>query len=491
MFSYDPVFTAADVGKIDALAISRLGDDGAILMQRAADHALRCLRQMAPPGATFVREIAVLAGPGNNGGDALLLAAGAQRQGYRVTLYGLEGTPAAWTGAAAKAWAAAQAAGLSLRPELPAQAPGLVVDGLFGTGLARPLRGLAAEWVQWIERARQRGAGVLALDIPSGLNADTGQADGVHVVADLTATFVARKVGLDLGQAIDACGRVCFDALGVRAAEVASRTPVAQRLRSLSLPARARNAHKGVAGHVVIVGGRPALAGASVLAAHAALRGGAGKVSLLADPSAQYPSLWPEVMRVETRSKNDLIGLAGAASALCVGPGLGRDDDVLPRLQVIRRAPRPQVWDADALFALSRWPDLRPQTVILTPHPGEAATLLGWTTAEVQRDRVAALTALVERWRCPVVLKGARTLVAWPGTLPIIIPQGYPGLATGGMGDVLAGLIAALCAQGLTPEQAAVVGPYLLAHTADQLRPACGDSLLPQDILNHLRMGPA
>lgn len=488
MFTYEPLYTTAQVRRIDADAIRLSGDDGYGLMQKAAGFALRCLRERWPK----VRSVRVLAGPGNNGGDALVLARLACRQGFRVKTYLLGHKPTKLSGAAAQAYADFVRSGLILEEELPAASlhdGDLIIDGLFGTGFARALGGEALDWVEQTNAAREHGIPVLALDIPSGLNADTGRASGSHVQADLTASFVARKFGHDLGHAIDACGELRFSALGVHPASERAIPVVARRLRGVSWPRRASNAHKGSTGHLVILAGQKRFAGASVLAAHGALRAGVGKVSLVADSDPLvHPSLWPEVMRPVFRNSEEFISCVSPATALCLGPGLGRDDD--HRALLLRFAAKDvaQVWDADALWALAQWPELQSPRSILTPHPGEAGMLLKRSTAEIQNDRLSALLGLVERYRCTVVLKGARTLVGAPGITPVVIPQGNPSMAVGGMGDVLAGVIASLCAQGFTANDAAIAGAWLLASTADEVARHRGYSLLPHDILNGMRV---
>lgn len=489
MFVLSPLYTVDSVRRIDAIAIARDGDEGYALMQKAAAFAYQSLRERLPK----MRSITVLAGPGNNGGDALVLARLAQVDGLVVRTFLLGDQPELLQGAAARAWDDFLAAGLELFDGelIPADA---VIDGLFGTGLKRALKQQAAEWVQWINAQRGRST-VLALDIPSGLDADTGLASGPHVEADLTCSFVGRKFGHDLGEAINASGALHFDNLGVSPLASVSQSqheirPVAQRVEQVLWERRPVSAHKGNAGHVLLLGGLPRYAGATVLAAHAALRAGCGKLTVLDDAPAAHPALWPEVMRASARNKNEVIGLAADVDALCVGPGLGRDEGQLARLQLLRRSTRPQVWDADALWALGRWPDLMPARAVLTPHPGEAASMLETSVAAVQADRAGALQQLVKKWESVVVLKGARTLVGAPERLPVVVPQGHPGMGVGGMGDALAGIIAALLAQGHDVFDAAVAGAWLLGSTADALWVQRGYSLLPHDVIDALRVGP-
>lgn len=491
MFTFEPLFSTAQVRQIDAEAIRRAGDDGYQLMQKAAGFALRCLREYWPQA----RRLVVLAGPGNNGGDAFVLARMAAAEGFQLRSYLLGSQAAKLRGAAAKAFADFESSGMQLVSEHPktcSESPDVIVDGLFGTGLSRAIDGEAQDWLHWIKAQHEDGVGVLALDIPSGLNADSGLAVGDYVHADLTTSFVARKFGHDLGDAIDASSTLRFSDLGVIPSCEMQSQAIAQRLVAVRWPKRQLNAHKGTAGHVGIVGGQPQYAGASVMAAHAALRSGAGKVSLLCDGARMdHAALFPEVMRHSFHDEPEFENLSEAMSSVCVGPGLGREQRQKTILKSLHKLDRPQVWDADALWGLGHWPDFIPRRCVITPHPGEAAQLLGTSTQAIQRDRHAALQKLVVKFGCTVVLKGARTLVGSPGEVPVVVPQGNPAMAVGGMGDVLAGLIAGLCAQGHSEREAAIGGAWLLASTADAVAQEKGQSMLPQDLLARMRVGVA
>nr|MBV6628483.1 NAD(P)H-hydrate dehydratase [Oceanococcus sp. HetDA_MAG_MS8] len=469
------MYSVAQVRRIDASAIAQQGDDGYALMEQAGYFAWRTLQRAFPRA----RRLCVLAGPGNNGGDALIVARLALQQGLDVQVYAL--SPAAqWRGAAGRAWQEYSKAGGVLCTDAPRSAE-VIVDGLFGTGLTRSLSGQAADWVQWALDQKAGGSGVLALDIPSGLDADTGQALGPVLFADHTVSFVAPKLGHDLGDAIDACGRLHFSSLGVSWPEASLEAPQAWRVQTCQRPARLPATHKGHCGHVLLLAGRGQFAGAGRFAAGGALRAGAGKVSQLVQDPAAHPQDWPEVMHP---SWSELPQLLPSVDVLCVGPGLGRGEQDQPGLPPMAAKALPQVWDADALWWLAQQPQrLEGVSAVLTPHPGEAATLLGLSTAEVQADRLGTLQALVQRYQCVVVLKGARTLVGAPGTTPRCVPQGNPAMATGGMGDVLAGLISGLWAQGLSAFDAATFGAYLLGRAADRAADNIGAALLPHDLL--------
>lgn len=475
MFKFDPMYSVAQVRRIDAAAIARQGDDGYALMEQAGYFAWRTLLRVF----THARRLCILAGPGNNGGDALVLARLAQHQGLDVQLYALDPNPQ-WSGAAGQAWQEYRKAGGQLCAGDPRSAQ-VIVDGLFGTGLTRALSGRAQAWVQWAQSQKEQGSGVLALDIPSGLDADSGQALGPVVFADHTVSFVARKLGHDLGDAINACGVVHFSSLGVDWPSPEAEPPLAWRVQDCRRAARLPATHKGDCGHVLVLAGQGQFAGAGRFAAAGALRAGAGKVSqLVRDPLASQRD-WAEVM---CPAWSDLPDLVAAADVLCVGPGLGREPGSEHSLPPASAHSKPQVWDADALWWLAAQPQrIQGVSAILTPHPGEAATLLGISTAQVQADRMAALQALVQRFECVVVLKGARTLVAGPAQQTRCIPQGNPAMATGGMGDVLAGVISGLWAQGFSALDAATYGAYLVARAADRAARTMGPALLPHDLL--------
>ena len=464
-----------------------LGVPGFVLMQRAAAAAYAALRARWPQA----RSLAVFAGPGNNGGDALELARLALAEGLEVRCYFLT-DPARLKGEAAEAWQSLAAAGgelVDLATFMPAE---VMVDGLLGTGLSRPVAAPFDAAIARINAAAEAGAGVLALDIPSGLAADNGAVLGCAVRADLTMSFVGRKLGLYLGEGPALAGERWFDDLGTPATVYAQETPAARLLAdedvAQALPPRHRMAHKGDHGHVLCLGGNAGYSGAIRLCATAALRSGAGLVSVGTHPGSRgvVAAAQPELMVRGIDQDGDLAPLLARAGVLAVGPGLGQDEWGEALLAQARRSGLPLVLDADALNLLGPRPRLAPGTII-TPHPGEAARLLDVSSAEVQGDRLGALEALVAATGAVVVLKGAGSLVGAPGETVRICAAGNPGMAVGGMGDVLTGLIAALRAQGLNALDAAAIGVQVHARAGDLAAGAQPRGLLPSDLFPHLR----
>ncbi|HEX7341819.1 MAG TPA: NAD(P)H-hydrate dehydratase [Rhodanobacteraceae bacterium] len=460
----DALYTTAQVRAFDAHAIEVLGIGGEDLMRRAAHAALDVLRRRWPQA----HRVAVVCGPGNNGGDGFLLAAGARAVGMDARALAL--TPVSRDDAAKAREVCMDAGvpvdGMDVAAEVFAQAD-IIVDALFGSGLARPLQGAAADAVGAINAADRP---VLALDVPSGLDADTGHAAGAAVRAQATASFVAWKRGLFTGDAGNHCGVLSLHTLGLPDALRVSQVPDARLWRVTGLPPRERVGHKGLYGHVLAVGGDHGMGGAIRLAAEAALHTGAGLVSV-ATRSEHVTALLaarPEVMTRAVSSATDLAALLERASVLVLGPGLGRGDWGRALWHAGMASRVPLVLDADGLNLLAASPRVfgdRP--VVLTPHPGEAARLLECTTASVQADRFAAARMLAQRFHAVVVLKGAGSLVAAPDGRVAVCRFGNPGMASGGMGDVLGGIIAGLLAQHLPAWQAACLGTCVHARAGD------------------------
>ncbi|HZH07724.1 MAG TPA: NAD(P)H-hydrate dehydratase, partial [Lautropia sp.] len=421
------------------------------------------LRAMPPDTAVLL-----LVGPGNNGGDALQAGRLLARAGFDVRASAVASLISAPPRApdAAAAWAAWRDDGMSLlaledEAVWPRQA--LVVDGLFGIGLTRGLPSSIAPLLDWIARSR---AAVLAIDVPSGINADTGEAvEGGRVVrADVTVTMIADKPGLHTGLGLVSAGRVVVALLtdeadasprghgtlvvrGVKADAVLLDSAAVGRL----LPTRRIDAHKGTSGDVLVIGGRLGMAGAGRLAARGALAAGAGKVWIAGDPAATDaadPSR-PEIMR-NTMTADE--AMSTSAKVIVIGCGLGQDRQAKGYLEAVTASGAVMVCDADALNLVSAAPRLarligqRGYPTILTPHPLEAARLLAWPTARVQADRITAAVELAKRFEAVVALKGAGTVVADASGHYAINTSGNPVLASGGTGDVLAGIIAALAA---------------------------------------------
>ncbi|SDK28944.1 NAD(P)H-hydrate dehydratase [Billgrantia gudaonensis] len=485
--SLRPLYRAEQVRELDRRTIAG-GIDGFALMQRAASAAWQSLLTRWPD----VRRLTVLCGGGNNGGDGHVLAALAAAAGLHVQRIALK-MPEALDGDAARAAEMADAAGVGLEPWQPGLAftGEVIVDALLGTGLGGEVRGAMREAIAAINASDRP---VLAIDIPSGVAADSGAELGVAVRAERTVTFIGDKLGLHTGRAPSLTGTVDFQPLGVDASSQRDLLPAARLLDAELIPAllprRARDAHKGDMGHVLVLGGAPGFGGAALLASETAARLGAGKVSLATAPEHVTASLVrrPEVMVHAMRGATDLGALPEAADVLVVGPGLGQGAWGQGMLQAALAAERPLVVDADGLNLLAaQWANERHDDWVLTPHPGEAARLLGVSPAEVEADRPAAATELQRRRGGVVVLKGAGSLVVSDEGL-VVCPYGNPGMASGGMGDALSGMLGALIAQGLTPALAAWVGVVVHALAADQAAGERGErGLLAGDLASYAR----
>ena len=473
---------AAQVRALDARLMAA-GTPGAVLMQRAAQAAWRALRRRWPQ----VRKLCVLAGPGNNGGDGYLLAAIARRAGWDVQVYSLA-DPARLRDAAAQAYAEACAQGVQVQPwHAEAVLDGLLVDAMLGTGLAGELR---EPYASAVARINASGLPCLALDIPSGLCADTGRLWGAAVRADLTVTFIALKLGLFTGAGPDQVGELCFADLQADAALCAAAPAMAQRLTAGNLqrlPARPRTTHKGRCGRLLVVGGERGYGGAALLAAQSGLRGGAGMVSLATREEHVAGALarCPELMVRGLLSSGQLLALLPGHDVLVVGPGLGQGAWGRSLLTAAAQFEGAQVWDADALNLLAAGRMQIRAGAVLTPHPGEAARLLGCSLVEVQDDRPAAALRLAQRYQAVVVLKGAGSLVTDGHTLRLC-EHGHPAMAGPGLGDVLAGLIGALLAQGLAALPASELAVWLHARAGERLGQA-GRGLLASELVGVIR----
>lgn len=480
------IYSVAAVREMDRTTIEDHGVPGYTLMTRAGYAALREAGECFPEA----RRWQIICGAGNNGGDGYVVARLASQQGIAVSVLALV-DPEKLTGDAATAWGEFAAEGGVVLPwsgELDAEAD-LLVDGILGSGLERDVGG---EFAAAVAAINEHTAPVLALDIPTGLNGDSGAVMGSAVRADLTVTFVGLKQGLFLGDAPGYCGRIRFAGLEIPASYYANIDAAYQRiddqLLATAVAPRARAAHKGDFGHVLVVGGGEGMPGAVRLAGEAALRAGAGRVSIATHPShaAIIVASRPELMSHAIASPADIERLLDKADVIAFGPGLGQSDWARALYELLVDDIRPAVWDADALNLLAVAPGSATHRV-LTPHPGEAATLLGTGTADIQGDRPAALAALVERYGGTAVLKGAGTLVSSAAHAPTLCTSGNPGMASPGMGDVLTGIIAALMAQGLDPEDAAVAGVEAHARAGDRAAAAGERGLIASDLLSELR----
>ncbi|NGY03607.1 NAD(P)H-hydrate dehydratase [Solimonas terrae] len=481
------LYTAAQVRELDRRAVASMGISGYDLMQRAARACWREIAGHCRPASVIV----VLCGSGNNGGDGYEIARLAMADGHVVHVCAVEGVPQGGdAGHAHAAWlgdGGAVAAFAGVLPDCD-----WVVDALFGTGLSRKLSGEALAAVAATRAARQHGARVLAVDVPSGLDASTGDVpSGEAVQADVTVSFIARKLGLFTGQGPAVSGARHFDALVEPQNQDGDIQPVARLLAESELQTqlrpRSRVAHKGDHGRVLIVGGNHGMMGAVLIAARAALRAGAGLVMVATrqEHVAAITAAQPELMCHGCDDATPLRPLLHTADVVAIGPGLGTDSWARALWSSVLDSCKPSVIDADALNLLAIEPTT-PTDAILTPHPGEAARLLGCRTAEVQADRLAALHAIERRYGATVVLKGAGSLISGRQT-PVLCPYGNPGMAVAGMGDALTGIVAALRGQGLDVCEAAQIGVLVHALAADHAAVQGERGLLPSDVIDRLR----
>jgi ADP-dependent NAD(P)H-hydrate dehydratase / NAD(P)H-hydrate epimerase len=444
--------------ELDRRALAQPEAAGGQLMDRAAAALLQALGQHFPDA----RRLGVLCGPGNNGGDGFVLARLAMQAGWNVVVHaGATGPRPGSDGERARSdWTASGGAIQALEAFTPDTAD-VWVDCLFGIGLARPI---GEPFAFLIERLNRSGLPVLAADVPSGIAVDTGRVLGTAVNARVTVTMLADKLGLHTGAGVDHAGEVRVADLGIpedlhRGVPFLAERTSPGAVPSL-LPARRRGMHKGDCGHVLVVGGAPGTSGAARLAATAALRAGAGRVTLVTHPEhAGWANLGrPELMVQPATSGAELVPLLERADVVAIGPGLGQGAWGRALWLAAADWDGPLVVDADALNLLSQAPRRRDRWV-LTPHPGEASRLLGEDSAAINADRLGAVRALVKRFGGVALLKGAGTLVASAHDAPAAcVTGGHPGMATAGMGDVLTGIIAALLGQGLAPQEAAVAG---------------------------------
>lgn len=483
----EALYRAAEIRVADRRAAGLPGLGNGVLMERAGTAAFHAVRERFPRARRWL----VVCGPGNNGGDGYVLARHARAAGLEVeTQVPVE--PTTLTGDAQAAHARWIAAGGSERIFDPASLTraDVVVDALFGTGLERPLEGV---WLETVRAMNGSACPKVALDLPSGLHADSGRALGAAVRAAVTVSFIGLKAGLITGEGRTHAGVMLFDDLAVPETVFDGLAPLARRLvtanlRGLLAP-RARHAHKGEAGRVLVVGGQPGMTGAARLAGEAAYRAGAGLVTLATHPTHAevVGSACPELITAGIDTPADLDGHLERASVLALGPGLGQSEWAHRLFGRAIESGRAVVVDADALNLLAAHPQIRTDW-ILTPHPGEAARLLGCSVPEIQADRFAAARAIVQRYGGVCVLKGSGTLVATDAGSPLwLCDRGNPGLASGGSGDVLTGVIAALRAQGLAPADAARLGVWIHAAAGDRAAGAGERGLMASDLFASLR----
>ncbi|MGX9697779.1 NAD(P)H-hydrate dehydratase [Janthinobacterium lividum] len=481
--SATPLYSIAELRAIEQAAMQDLPQG--LLMQRAgqaaASTALKLLHAQEDGDGAGHRRVLVLAGPGDNGGDALEAAAHLAGSGTEVLVWLV---PEAQATSPEREQALSRArnsaarfmeAATSMASAAVGAAPWhLVIDGLFGIGASRPLDGECRDMAQLVNNL---DCPVLALDVPSGLHADTGAIDGVAIRATHTLTFIGDKPGLHTANGRDHAGEVEVAALAIAPAllPAAKAQLGGLHLFARQLQPRRQNTHKGSYGSVAVIGGAQGMAGAPILAARTALHAGAGRVYIaFPDAPPAFDSGQPELMCRHARDV-DFSGLHFAA--LVAGPGLGDKADTVELLQRAIDSDSPLLLDADALNLMAAEPELQSAlavrtgagATILTPHPLEAARLLDMTVAEVQADRLGAARQLATQLGAIVVLKGSGTVIAAPDGQVVVNNTGGPALATAGTGDVLSGLCGSLLAQGWPEWEAAIGAVWLHGAAADAL----------------------
>ncbi|CAA6810536.1 MAG: NAD(P)HX epimerase / NAD(P)HX dehydratase [uncultured Thiotrichaceae bacterium] len=484
------VYTTQQVRELDRIAIEVFKLPGYLLMTRAAQAAFDLAGKHWPEA----QSVCVICGAGNNAGDGYVFARLALATGWQVNVQTVvdSGKLGGDAQQAYLDYIAADGKVAAFEPDQSLPDCDLIVDALLGTGLQREVTGL---FQQAIEQINTHSADVLAMDIPSGLHADTGQACGIAVAADLTVTFIAMKQGLLTGQARQYTGEIQLAGLDIPD-EAFTGVPTDQHIISqaaikAALKPRLRHAHKGQHGHSLLIGGTAGMSGAIQLAGAAALRCGSGLVSIATHPAhAAWLNLnRPELMVHAIASADpvqQLRSLPDKKTALGIGPGLGKDAWAQQLLLLALDTGLPLVIDADALNLLAGM-NRRQDNWILTPHPAEAARLLVCSTANIEADRVKAARTLQQRFGGVCVLKGAGTLIASKQGVAFCT-SGNPGMASGGMGDVLTGIITALLAQGLDNMTAAHIGVQIHAEAADQAAMQGGErGLLASDVIGQLR----
>jgi hydroxyethylthiazole kinase-like uncharacterized protein yjeF len=506
------ILNTAQIQSCDRVAIDDYGIPELLLMENAGTRVVEAMEEFFESDAPG--SVAVCCGKGNNGGDGFVVARHLYNQGLDVQVYLFAGADQL-QGSPATNHAMAKALGVPIT-QIPdadtweAQCAVLegydcIVDALFGTGITGGLRGHFGDVVDAINAA---GSAVVAVDVPSGLCADTGSVEGPVVDADLTVTFAAAKLCHVLSPAEDYCGEIYVVDIGIPEASIATIddavlmiTP--EHCADLLVP-RASDTHKGTYGRVLVVAGSPGTTGAAVLSARGALRGGAGLVTV-ASPDSVYPIIAGQITEALVRplssaseggglgldAVDEVLGLVGSTDVLAIGPGVGTSEETAEAVrQIVSQAGVPTVIDADGLNALVGHLDKISEAQeprILTPHPGEMARLLECSTGDVQGDRLGSARRLAAETGALVVLKGHRTVLAQPAGSLVLNPTGNPGMASGGSGDVLTGLIAALLAQRLEPESAAELGVFAHGAAGDLAAADLGEvALIAGDLVDSL-----
>ena len=487
--THPPIYFREQLAALEQAAMQDMGVSAYELMQRAANAAFYLMAQRQNDKTNCL----VLVGGGNNGGDGLVFARRWLEAGRSVTVVSLN-KENIWEGAAEQAYKDLVKSGGEVLNFLPHEIDlshyDLIVDAILGTGVTREIKGTIAAWIEYIN---QSGITILSLDTPTGLHPDTGEILSYAVQAEFTISFIANKTGFFLNDGPNCVGRLSCDDLGIPskiyeniAAPVMRQENGEDQIHYLN--SRKRTFHKGDAGYVLVVGGNSGFSGATVLAGLAALRTGAGLVSIAAHPDSvtAIRSAQAELMVHPIHAAAEIEPLFERAAVIIIGPGLGQDTWAQSLLEAVLNSNKPLVVDADALNLLAKEPK-RSDNWVLTPHPGEAARMLDKSTKNIQQARLHNARAIQDKFGGVVVLKGANSLITTVDDVPTVCAEGNPGMATAGMGDVLTGVIASLIAQGIPQLDATKLGVWLHASAGDMAAINGERGMIASDLLPELR----
>ncbi len=487
--THPPIYFREQLMALEQAAMQDMGVSAYELMQRAANAAFYLMAQRQNDKTNCL----VLVGGGNNGGDGLVFARRWLEAGRSVTVISLN-KENIWEGAAEQAYKDLVKSGGEVLNFLPCDVDlsyyDLIVDAILGTGVTREIKGTMAAWIEYIN---QSGITILSLDTPTGLHPDTGEILSFAVQAEFTISFIANKTGFFLNDGPNCVGRLSCDDLGIPseiyeniAAPVMRQENGEDQIHYLN--SRKRTFHKGDAGYVLVVGGNSGFSGATVLAGLAALRTGAGLVSIAAHPDSvtAIRSAQAELMVHPIHSTAEIEPLFERAAVIIIGPGLGQDSWAQSLLEAVLKSDKPLVVDADALNLLAKDPQ-KSDNWVLTPHPGEAARMLHKSTKNIQQARLHNARAIQDKFGGVVVLKGANSLITTVDDVPTVCAEGNPGMATAGMGDVLTGVIASLIAQGIPQLEATKLGVWLHASAGDMAAINGERGMIASDLLPELR----
>lgn len=482
-----PVYQTAQIKEFEYIASQKFGISNYTLMQRAGKAAFDfCLRRWPQ-----IQKIAVFCGSGNNGGDGYIFSLLAHERGLKVKILQI-GNPSSQQSEAFEAFQSCQNAGVPFEPfheNVDLNHPDLIVDAICGIGLRETLR---ADTIHVLEKIEALHVPILAIDIPTGIEADTGRVLGKALHASATVTYIGFKLGLLTGSGIAYTGDLVLNDLQLPLELLKSVLPVVERIQlstySTYLKPRLRDSHKGHFGHVLVIGGDDGLSGAPRMSGMAALRVGAGLVTIATqvNHAAMMNSMAPELMCYGIKDAKELDPLVKKADLIVVGPGLGQSKWSQSMWDYIRQINIPLVVDGDGLNLLAQNPQ-RNENWILTPHPGEAGRLLNVSTQAIQKDRLAAVVAMQKRYGGVCVLKGAGSLICGPRELPAVCDKGNPGMATAGMGDVLSGVVAGFLSQGIPPSEAAKLSVALHAQAGDLAARDGERGMIATDLYPYLR----